>query len=149
MRKKVCHNGNQISEHGGIVRPVWKRVLFHYFSAFIILLHLLWGLINEFRNRFWDRQTVILPPPQSCKPQAESWTAFYLRKQKLIRFRSTRRIRRVSGGGTPKFSKGHLLPAWIQEIFVCSEQAGNVLYFHRARISRKGIDCTIFTSHFA
>lgn len=42
---------------------------------------------------------------------SESWTAFYLRKQKLIRFRSTRRIRRVSGGGTPKFSKGHLLPA--------------------------------------
>lgn len=30
---------------------------------------------------------------------SESWTAFYLPRKKLIRFRSTKRIRRVSGGG--------------------------------------------------
>lgn len=149
MRKKVCHNGNQISERGGIVRPVWKRLLFRYFSAFIILLHLLWGLINEFRNRFWDRLSSSLHLNLANHRLSESWTAFHLRRKKCIRFRSTRRIRRISGGGTPKFSKGHLLPAWIQEIFLCSEQAGNVLYFHSAWISRRGIDCTVFTSLFA
>lgn len=42
---------------------------------------------------------------------SESWTAFYFKRKKLIRFRSTRRIRRVSGGKTPESSKGRLLPA--------------------------------------
>lgn len=39
---------------------------------------------------------------------SESWTAFYFKRKKLIRFRSTRRIRRVSGGENTRILKGPL-----------------------------------------
>lgn len=39
---------------------------------------------------------------------SESWTAFYFTRKKLIRFRSTERIRRVSGGENTQILKGPL-----------------------------------------
>lgn len=39
---------------------------------------------------------------------SESWTAFYFKRKKLIRFRSTGRIRRVSWGESTRILKGPL-----------------------------------------